>query len=169
MSLSAAVPLPVASSPQHEPATIFADVAALLPLIKRPDERDRSLRIWLVRSGVCGRSPDGLEAYKEWSHGCAAKFDARDCEKVYMSADAGHGNFVAAMSLYYSAAADSPREYQAMNPTMAARQATPTPSLAASDMAKTAAPAKEPAAWSMAASSMLKRMGDVHATYAFLE
>jgi hypothetical protein len=73
----------------------------LLLLIKRPDDRDRSLRIWLVRSGVCGRSPERLEAYKEWSRGCAAKFDARDREKVYMSADAGHGNFVAVGSLYY--------------------------------------------------------------------
>jgi hypothetical protein len=41
-----------------------------------------------------------------------AKFEARDCEKVYISTDAGRASAVGIGSLYYWAAADSPREYQ---------------------------------------------------------
>jgi hypothetical protein len=39
----------------------------------------------------------------------------------------------------------------------------------AAEKAKAVAPAKEPAAWFIVASSTLKRHDDVHATYAFLE
>jgi hypothetical protein len=64
----------------------------------------------LALGDVCERSPEGLEAYKEWSRWCAAKFDARECEKVYMSARAGSCTSVGVGSLFYWAAADSPRE-----------------------------------------------------------
>jgi hypothetical protein len=76
----AADPL-VASSP-HQPATTFEDVAMLLPLIKRADDRDRWLHMGLALGGVCGRSPDGVEAYKDWSRGCArssTRANARRC------------------------------------------------------------------------------------------
>jgi hypothetical protein len=73
---------------------------------------------------ICGRSPDGLEAYKECSRDFTAKFDARECEKVYMSADAGRDSSVCVGSLYYWAAADSPREFQAV---VAARRPSQAP------------------------------------------
>jgi hypothetical protein len=55
----------------------------------------------LALDGVHMRSSDGLEVYKERSRGCAAKFDACDCKKVYISADAGRGSSVGVGSLYY--------------------------------------------------------------------
>jgi hypothetical protein len=123
----------------------------------------------LALGGVCGRSADGLEAFKEWSRGCPAKFDARDREKVYMSADAGRGGFVGVGSLYYWASADSPREYRAAMAALRPSKAPESEFPFVVSPAKAAAPAKEPAAWSMAASSTLKRRDDVHAMYAFLE
>jgi hypothetical protein len=60
------------------------------------------------------RSADGLVASTERSRGCAVKLDVREYEKVYMSADTGRGNSVGVGSLYFWAATDSPRKYQAV-------------------------------------------------------
>ena len=111
-----AVPPPVASSPQQQqqqPAASLADVAVLLPLIKRSDDRERWMRVGFGIGNECGRSADGLELYKEWSRGCPAKFVERECEKVYLSANAGRGASVNIGSLHRFALTDSPDEYRA--------------------------------------------------------